>query len=155
MAPPETKLLAYNCIIRPTLEYAAIVWDPYTKRNIDALEKIQRKAVRFIFSKYRPTDSPSNLMQMNNIQTLKLRRKIQRIKFLYLLQNNQLSLNPQQYIQPLAGRFTRHRHAKSLTPYFARTNTFKYSLFPRTIAEWNNLPISLLINPESIECVDS
>lgn len=57
MAPPETKLLDYDCIIRPTLEYLSIVGDPYTKRSIHALEKNRRKAVRFIFSKYRPTDS--------------------------------------------------------------------------------------------------
>lgn len=49
LAPPELKKLTYFSIIRPSLEYACTVWDPYTKRNIEALEMIQRKAVRFIF----------------------------------------------------------------------------------------------------------
>lgn len=60
------------------LEYASIVWDPYTKIiSIDRLEMIQHKAVRFIYSKYRNSDSPSILMMQNSIQTLLLRRKIQ------------------------------------------------------------------------------
>lgn len=61
-APAEAKQLAYLSLIRPKLEYAAIVWDPHTKQNIDALERIQRKAIRFIYSKYRKTDSPTLLM---------------------------------------------------------------------------------------------
>lgn len=45
--PSDVKLLAYSSIIRPKLEYASIVWDPHTKKNIEALEMIQRKSVRF------------------------------------------------------------------------------------------------------------
>lgn len=40
--PSNVKLLAYNSIIRPKLEYAALVWDPYTNKNINELEKVQR-----------------------------------------------------------------------------------------------------------------
>lgn len=86
--PHYTKMLAYTSLIPPKLEYASIVWDPYTKTNINALEMIQRRAVRFIFSKYRITDSPTSLMKQHNIQTLQLRRKIHRLKFLYQLKNN-------------------------------------------------------------------
>lgn len=33
----EIKILAYKTYIRPLLEYACLVWDPYTKKNIDTL----------------------------------------------------------------------------------------------------------------------
>lgn len=150
-APPSLKLLAYTSIIRPKLEYACIVWDPYTKTNIQALESIQRKAVRFIYSKYRSSDSPTQLMTQHNIPTLKLRRKIQRLKFLYLLKNNKLSMSPEHYIQPLTARRTRHRHAESLTPFNARTNVFKFSFFPRTVTEWNELPAYSITSTDSID----
>lgn len=47
------------------------------------LERTNRKAVRFIFGKYRRLDSPTNLMQLNNICTLESRRKFSRLSFLY------------------------------------------------------------------------
>ena len=37
--------------VRSRLEYASVVWPPYTKRNITSLEQIQRRAMRFILGK--------------------------------------------------------------------------------------------------------
>ena len=41
------KTSAYNTLVRPTLEYACVAWDPYTQHNIDKLEMVQRRAARF------------------------------------------------------------------------------------------------------------
>lgn len=48
-ATPDLRLLAYNSIIRPIMEYAVVIWDPFTRNNIEKLERIQKKAVRFIY----------------------------------------------------------------------------------------------------------
>lgn len=151
LAPPNVKQLAYYTMIRPKLEYACTVWDPHTKTNINALERIQRKAVRFIFSKYRTTDSPSALLLQHNIQSLETRRRILRLRFLFLLKTNKLSMAPDLYLQPITSRSTRNRHTESLKPYFARTNIFKFSFFPRTITEWNQLPPSSTVDVDAIE----
>ena len=37
----EVKESAYLTLVRPILEYAAIVWDPHQKYLIDNIEKIQ------------------------------------------------------------------------------------------------------------------
>jgi len=42
------KCSAYVTIVRPTLEYATAVWDPYKQEQIDLIEAVQRRAVRFI-----------------------------------------------------------------------------------------------------------
>lgn len=137
-SPPAVKLLAYNTLIRPKLEYACVVWDPFTKTNINHLENVQRKAVRFIYSKFSPYDSPTELMQANNIPYLALRRKAARLEFLYLLWNHKLAINPSPYLSSSTSRLTRHHHPNSLTPYFSRTDLFKFSFFPRTVTDWND-----------------
>ena len=36
-------------LVRPQVEYAATVWDPYTGENIDKLEMVQRRAALYLF----------------------------------------------------------------------------------------------------------
>lgn len=45
LATPQVRILAYKSIIRPMLEYAVVIWDPFTKSNIEKLERIQKKAL--------------------------------------------------------------------------------------------------------------
>ncbi len=53
----KLKETAYVALIRSVLEYSAAVWDPYLKKNTDKLEKLQRKAARFIISNYDRTST--------------------------------------------------------------------------------------------------
>ena len=38
----------YRSLVRPLLEYSWETWKPHTKRNIDKLEAVQRRATRWI-----------------------------------------------------------------------------------------------------------
>ena len=60
--PQSAKERAFTTFVRPTLEYAAAVWDPPTQRNITALERVQRRGARFITNDYRQTSSVSTMM---------------------------------------------------------------------------------------------
>ena len=44
---------AYRALVRPIIEYASVVWDPHTTGEIHCLERIQKRAARWI------TNSPS------------------------------------------------------------------------------------------------
>jgi hypothetical protein len=46
------KETSYTAIVRPTIEYAATVWDPTSQNKIKALENIQRRAARFDTNNY-------------------------------------------------------------------------------------------------------
>jgi len=39
-------------MIKPVLQYASAIWSPYTQKNIDLVEAVQRQSVRFIFNNY-------------------------------------------------------------------------------------------------------
>ena len=48
MCPKETRLSAYVSLVRSTLEYGAVIWDPFTQNEIDKIERLHRKAAQFI-----------------------------------------------------------------------------------------------------------
>ena len=43
---PELVRLLYVSLIRPHLEYAGPVWNPYLRKDIDNLENVQHRASR-------------------------------------------------------------------------------------------------------------
>jgi len=67
--PQECRRLAYIALARSSLEYAAVVWDPYLRKDIDKLESMQRRAARFITKDYKSRD-PGCVGRM--LDTLKL-----------------------------------------------------------------------------------
>ena len=44
----EVKETAYFILVRPVLEYAAVIWDSYQQYLINDIEKIQRIAARWV-----------------------------------------------------------------------------------------------------------
>ena len=50
MADTKTKLVAYDALIRTGLEYGCQSWDAVIKKEIKTLEKVQNKAVRFVYN---------------------------------------------------------------------------------------------------------
>ena len=67
--PPDTKRTAYLTLVRPIMEYAAPVWDPYYNVDIYKLEKVQRRATRWIQSDYSRTTSVTSLLSYIDIST--------------------------------------------------------------------------------------
>ncbi len=51
--PEDLKSVAYFSLVRSGLEYASSIWDAYLQKDIDALEKIQCQAARFVENEYR------------------------------------------------------------------------------------------------------
>lgn len=138
-ATQETKCLAYKTLIRPIIEYAKIVWDPFSVTNISKIEKIQRLAVRFIFNKYRWTDSPSQLCALAELPTIQARTKYERLKYLYLILNHHVHIRYADYFDILRSETSRHRHSMFIRAPAIFTDCYKYSFFPRAINDWNSL----------------
>ena len=66
---------AYKTFVRPVLEYASPVWDPSTANNIKALQKVQRRAARWVKQDYRRSACVDTMRQQLHWPTLQKRRK--------------------------------------------------------------------------------
>ena len=54
------KERAFFTLVRPLVEYASIVWDPYTQINVQKLEMVQRRAARYVKNRHGNTSSVSD-----------------------------------------------------------------------------------------------
>ena len=57
------------------MDYASAVWDPHQKFNQVELEMVQRRAARFVKSRYRRTDSVTAMLDELGWPILSKRRK--------------------------------------------------------------------------------
>ena len=73
--PVDVKSTCYKTLVRPQLEYAATVWDPWTQTNISKIEAVQRRAERFTLGDYRRTSSVSSMLHQLKWDDLITRRQ--------------------------------------------------------------------------------
>ena len=122
----DTKKSAYTTLIRPQLEYASSVWDPHYKTEIDELEKVQRRAIRFIKNNHDRTASVTSMQNELKLPNLQQRRQLSRLTIFYKAVNNQVAVDLPDYMLTSV-RETRSYHQKRFTRLSTRTNTYKYS----------------------------
>ena len=157
---------AYLSLVRSTLEYGAIVWDPFLQGDIDRVERVQRRAARFICQDYRSRTpgSISSMLKDLDLQTLQARRKELRLTFLYKVVDGLVPAMPAsnfveaKTIRKRRIRATRYsdyecnnaiqkfetNNSRCLNLIQCRTPIYQNSFFPRTVIDWNHLEDSVV-----------
>ena len=136
---PKLKESAY---VRPFVEYAASVCDPWQNKYIEKIELIQHRAIRYIFNDYSSSSSVTNMRSKLNLPTLKKRREISPLILFYKIKHHLVNIIFPDNIHPsLRSRYT-------LTFPRSTINAHKESFFPITAKLWNNLPFDLCNSPD-------
>ena len=139
----KVKESAYITIVRPILEYASIIWDPYQQVHINSLEILQRRSARWVCNDYSTYSSVTAMIEQLGWVTLRERRKVARLSFFHdVVYGSSVVDIPQHFLKTT--RHTRHQHPLHFIHPSANTTAYQNSYFPRTISDWNLLPISLI-----------
>jgi hypothetical protein len=173
--PENCRKTAYIVLVRSIMEYGATIWNPYIKGDIDKLEKIQNRAIRFIKKDYK-TRTPGSITKMRKeleLDTLEERRTSLRLILMYkvveglvpALPPTSFVKNAKQKRQIKAKKYSDYQtvnivnkhvcnNSKSLTIPSSKTQQYKHSFFVDTCIHWNHLPEEVVHAP-SIESFKS
>ena len=132
----------YLSFIRPVIEYADVVWDNCSAQEGEDIEKIQYEAARIITGCTRLV-SINDLLLESGLEPLSERRKKHRLILFYKMVKG---ISPQ-YLSSLVPQITadrttyRLRNVDNITNIKTRTTLYNSSFLPKTISEWNSLPV--------------
>ena len=131
------KEKAYKAIVRPTWEYCSSVWDPQHMTQAATIEKVQRRAARWVTGRFHNTLSVTDMLSDLKWRDLDQRRADNSLCMAYKIVHGLVAI-------PVGHFINVQRDGVHLQPIYARTNYYLYSFFPRTISNWNKLPIETI-----------
>jgi hypothetical protein len=132
----KVKERCYFALVRPHLEYAASIWDPAHKESILQINKIQRKAARFVKNCYERTESVTRLLDELGWESLGTRRLHARLRLLDRFRTG-LFHDEVESIILTPHYVSRHDKGDKIREIHCRTERYKNSFFPRTINDHN------------------
>ena len=128
--PRTVKETAYKTLVRPKLQYACSAWDPHHQKDKAALERIQRKAARFVTGNYDRTTSVTEMLQDLQWDTLETMRRQEKLSTVYKMCHGLLDGDWADYLKTNRERRTRGSHDFKLIVLKGHKDIFRFSFFP-------------------------
>ena len=135
-----TVLKLYMALVRPHLEFATQVWNPYLVKDINNLERVQKFALRICSKNYHETYQ--NLLNLFQVPTLQNRRLFLCLCTFYSIVH-ELVFFPETVLpstMPVTSSRCRNYNTCAYLVPHAHLNGLKFSFFTNTVRVWNNLP---------------
>ena len=139
--PLKVKEQCYFTLVRPLLEYGCTAWDPYLTGQIEQLEKVNRRAARFVTGNHlREHGNTAKNMENLGWPPLSDRRSRLKLSMFYKIRNDLICI-PREDLIPNPRKPDQYLYPSS------KINSHLHSFFPSTIRLWNSIPSELKSNP--------
>ena len=155
MLPRHLKERAYFTIVRPAVEYASAIADPYLVKDVAKLEAVQRHAARFVTGNPRRRYDPemehvsvTQLLEELKWESLQARRQSARCVLMFKVLRDVIEVPDSLKPKTSHGRSLRSATAGNLPHIIAQNEVYNHSFFPRTVRDWNELPAAAKTAPE-------
>ena len=132
--PEKLKQTAYFSLIHSFMEYGVTVWDPYQKYNCDTVERVQRRAARFVKSKYSRYSSVSDMLDVLGWTPLSQMRQKARLILFYKIING-LAQVPFECVHVEVYKGTRRKHNMKFRQIGHTTSQYGQPFFHKTITD--------------------
>ena len=126
----------YKSLVRPHLEYCMSVWRPHYAKDIDLLERVQRRSLKMIDGF--KTLSYEDRLKTVHLTTLETRRIRGDLIEVYKIMHGLTDINPEEFFSFSTSNLRGHRY-KLFKPR-VRTDIGKFSFSWRVVELWNALP---------------
>ena len=137
---PDLMLKLYKAFIRPHLEYATQVWDPYLIKNIELLERVQGFALRVCYKNW--SASYCDLLESCQLPRLSDRRRRVKLCHLFKIIYGLSDCEMAPIVYRTLNYSSRRSNPVQIQTLFAQSSQFQFSFYPHTISLWNNLQLS-------------
>ena len=134
----RVKERLYTTYVRPSCESSSSAWDPQTEVNKEKLERVQKRAAKFVTGKYGRDVSVTAEMRDLGWTPLVERRARAKVTSVYKATHDMVDIP---FDFPHTQTFL--RGAKNYYISFVRTNVCMNSYYPNAIRQWNKLPVSI------------
>ena len=133
----STLIVLYKALVLPVLEYCTVAWCPFFVKDIETLEKVQRRMTRMLPGlRHLPYEVRLKAL---GLMTLHTRRIKHDLIFVFKLLHGMIDLDPLKFFSPCSDSRTRG-HDFKLCFNFSRL-TFRNKFFSqRVVHYWNSLP---------------
>ena len=130
----------YISLVRSQLTYCSVVWRPHLIKDITTLEKIQRRASKYILSDF-SSDYKSRLTSLNMLPSMMQLELYDILSFIKSLKYPSESFNILDFVSFCSGSSRSAAHLKlQLSPANRSTNRIRHFYFSRLPHLWNYLP---------------
>jgi hypothetical protein len=142
----ETFLPLYFALVRPCLEYAVCAWSPHYQRDVDLVERVQKRAVKMVKGMRRLNTYEDRLRALG-LQTLATRRLRADMIFTYRLLHGHLQVPVETLFKYCASDSLRGHCLKIRPVVNPRLDVSKYAYAYRVVSFWNGLPEDCVTAP--------